>query len=286
MRSMSRHAQPGRRSPVWISVRLGLAIAIASGALHAQEAGLQVTVINEKTGETRTGLGAENFSIKDGSTPLRVHAVRELRGPVDILMLVDTSIVGEPVRPLAEALIEELREDEMMAIVGYDEGAELLQDFTSGKQSLRKAMDTVEYGNVPRVHDALFASIDSGFELSTNRRAIVLLSGGAVAGSRTPESEVLERSRAKRVSIYSVFVRTDARNLLRRFAARTGGASFAARQLKLDPRELADLVLEAVRNPYELSVSGVYSLGDRIAVTVSESVRSKAKLTASALPLE
>ena len=201
-------------------------------------------------------------------------------------MLVDTSIVGEPVRPVAEALIEELREDESMAIVGYDEGAELLQDFTSGKQSLRKAMDAVEYGNVPRVHDALFASIDGGFELSRNRRAIVLLSGGAVAGSRTPEAELLERARAKRVSIYSVFVRTDARSLLRRFASRTGGASFAARQLKLDPRGLAELILEAVRNPYELSVSGVYSLGDRIEVTVREAPRSKTRLTASALPLE
>lgn len=286
MRSMSRKAPPGRCSPAWNSIRLGLAVAIAAGTLFAQDAGLQVTVVDEKTGETKTGLRAESFSIKDGSTPLRVHAVRELRGPVDILMLVDASIVGEPVRPVAEALIEELREDESMAIVGYDEGAELLQDFTSGKELLRRAMDTVEYGNVPRVHDALFASIDGGFELSTNRRAIVLLSGGAVAGSRTPEAEVLERARAKRVSIYPVFVRTDARSLLRRFASRTGGASFAARQLKLDPQGLAELILGAVRNPYELSVSGVYSLGDRIEVTVREAARSKTKLRASALPLE
>ena len=205
---------------------------------------------------------------------------------MDILLLVDASIVGESVRPMAEALIEELREDEAMAIVSYDEGAELLQDFTSGKQLLRKALDPVEYGNVPRVHDALFAAIDSGFELSRSRRAVVLLSGGAVAGSRTPEAEVIERARAKRVSIYSVFVRTDARSLLRRFALRTGGASFAARQLKLDPGALAQLVFEAIRNPYELSVSGVYSLGDRIEVTVSEAKRSKTKLTASALPLE
>ena len=286
MRSMSRQAPPVRCSPAWSSIRLGLTVVIAAGTLYAQDAGLQVTVVDEKTGETKTGLSAESFSIKDGSTPLRVHAVRELRGPVDILMLVDASIVGEAVRPVAEALIEELREDESMAIVGYDEGAELLQDFTSGKELLRRAMDTVEYGNVPRVHDALFASIDGGFELSTNRRAIVLLSGGATAGSRTPEAEVLERARAKRVSIYSVFVRTDARSLLRRFASRTGGASFAARQLKLDPQGLAELILEAVRNPYELSVSGVYSLGDRIEVTVREAARSKTKLTASALPLE
>ena len=233
-----------------------------------------------------SGLGAESFSIKDGSTPLRVDTVREPRGPVDILMLVDTSLVGEVVRPIAEALIEKLPEVETMAIVGFDEGAELLQDFTSGKQLLRKALDTVEYGNVPRVHDALFASIDSGFELSANRRAIVLLSGGAVAGSRTSETQVVERARAKRVSIYSVFVRNDARSLLRRFALRTGGAIFPARQLKLDPGGLAERVLEAIRNPYELGVSGVYSLGDRIAVTVSEAGRSKTKLTASALPLE
>lgn len=249
--------------------------------LPAQEAGLIVTVLDERTGEVQTNLRPEHFAVKDGETTLRVVSINAPRGPSDILLLVDTSMVGESVRFVADAMIEELRTNESMAVVGYHDTAELLQDFTSEKTFLRKSLQRVEYGNVPRVHDALFASIDQGFAGSASRKAIVLISAGVVGASRTPEAEVVERARAKQVSIYSVFGRGDARSLLRRFSLRTGGASFFARRLKLEPRQLARRVLQAVRHPYELTVSGVYSLGDRIAVTVADPSGSKKKLTAS-----
>ena len=263
---------------------LALSLLVAPAA--AQEAILAVTVVDEKTGETVTGLGPERFEARDGDTSLQVVSVREPREPLDILLLVDTSIVGEAVRPIASALIDLVEPDETMALVGFDEGAELLQDFTSEKRLLEVALDRVEYGNTPRVQDALFAAIDGGFESSSSRRTIILLSAGAVARSGVAEAEVIQRARVKRVSIHTVFVRNDARSLLRRLALRAGGASFGAKRLKLDPRPLAKRVMEAVRSPYELSVSGVFALGDRISVAVSGVPGAKEKLTASALPLE
>ena len=263
-------------------VALGLLVA----PVAAQESILAVTVVNEKTGETVTGLGPERFEARDGDTTLRVVSVREPREPLDILLLVDTSIVGDSVRPIAAALIDLLQPDETMALVGFDEGAELLQDFTSEKRLLDIALDRIEYGNTPRVQDALFAAIDGGFESSSGRRTIILLSAGVVARSGVAEAEVIQRARVKRVSIHTVFVRNDARSLLRRLASRAGGASFGARRLKLDPRPLAKRVMEAVRSPYELAVSGVFALGDRISVVASGAAGTKEKLTASALPLE
>ena len=286
MRSMELRAAAQRASRFRAGLRIAGAIGLATGALTAQQATLSVTVIDERTGETSTGLNAARFSVKDGDTPLRIESVREPREPLDVLLLVDTSIVGESVRPIASALIDELRDDEAMALVGYDAGAELLQDFTSAKRLLETALDRVEYGNTPRVQDGLFAAVNDGFATSANRRVIVLLSGGVAARSRTGEADVVERARARRVSIHAVFVRSEARNLLRRLALRSGGASFATRRLKLDPRPLAKRIMEAVRNPYELTVSGVYALGDRIEVTVGNDPGSKTKLTASALPLE
>ncbi len=265
---------------------LALLLGLAAAALSAQEAGLIVTVFDERTGEIQTDLRPEHFDVKDGDTALRVVSVHVPRGPTDVLLLVDTSMVGESVRPLAEAMIEELREEESMAVVGYRDAAELLQDFTSEKPFLHKSLDRVEYGNVPRVHDALFASIDGGFEGSGSRKAVVLISAGVVGRSRTAEAEVVERARAKQVSIYSVFGRPDARSLLRRFSLRTGGASFSARRLKLEPRQLARRVFEAIRHPYELTVSGVYSLGDRIQVTVVSPSGSKKRLSASVLAVD
>lgn len=269
------------RQLLWLPIWL----AGCAGALCGQEAALLVTVFDERTGETVTGLGHDRFTIRDGTTPLQVVSVDEPRGPVDVLLLTDTSMVGETVRPIADALIEELGKDDSMALVGYDEHAELLQDFTTEKRFIREALERARYGGLPRVHDALFAALDGGFDASANRKAVILLSNGAVARSRVSEAEVLDVARAKRVSVYSVFVRTDARSLLRRFALRTGGACFAARRLKLQPRELAKRVFDAVRSPYELTVTGVYTLGDRIETTVSPD-GGKRKLSASVLAVD
>lgn len=283
---MQRRAPFSNRLAIGRTIRLCIGLGLFAGVLPAQEAALIVTVFDEKTGETATGLGPERFSVIDGEIPLRVVAVSEPRDPVDVLLLVDTSLAGEAVRPIAESLIEQLAEGEAMAVVGYDEEAELLQDFTSEKQFLRKALDRARYGGLPRVHDALFASVDGGFDASLNRKAVILLSNGVVARSRVSEAEVLEVARAKRVSVYSVFVRTNARSLLRRLAFRAGGASFAARRLKLAPRILAARVFEAVRSPYELTVTGVYPLGNRLKATISPPAGDKKKLSASVLPVD
>lgn len=189
-------------------------------------------------------------------------------------------------RPLAEALIEELGEGEAMALVGYHEAAELLQDFTFDRQSLREALDRTDYGNVPRLHDALFASIDGGFDASASRKAVVLASSGTAARGRVSEAQVIDAARARGVSVFPAFQRNDARAMLRRIALQTGGAAFAARRLKLEPRSLAKRILEAVRSPYELAVTGVFTLGDRIKATADVGERSKTRLSASVLPVD
>ena len=264
--------------------RLLAGILVLTGAVAGQEITLRVTVCDERTAETVTGLGAERFSVKDGSTPLQVLSVREPDTPVDTLLLVDASMVGNSVRPIADAVIDRLGEDDSAALVSFDESADLLQDFTSDQQALSRALDRIEYGNLPRLHDGLFAAIDGGFEAGSNRRAIIVLSAGAIARSRTSEAEIIELARAKGVSIYSVFVRTAARGTLRRLALRTGGASIAAKRTGLEPRQLAVRILEAVRNQYELSVTGVYTLGDQVTAEIIS--QTKTNLSASVLPID
>lgn len=279
---------PGRRARL-CAIRI-LAIVMGNCSLAPiatpQDATLLATVLDERTGEAVGGLPAGRFSVLDGDIQLQVVSVSEPRKPFDLLMLVDTSIVGEAVRPVAAALIEELAEDEVMGIVAFDEGAELLQDFTSEKQYLRQALDRCRYGNLPKVHDGLFAAIDGGFEASGNRKAVVLLSAGAVARGRISEAEVVDAARAKRATVYSVFTRNDDRTILRRLALRTAGASFSARRLKLKPRELASRIMDAVRSPYEVEVTGVLTFGDRVSATVSSPPGSKQRLTAGVMPVE
>ena len=253
----------------------------------AQQVKLVVTVIDERTGRPIEDLQASNFSVADDKTPLRVLSAQYQQHLLDVMVLLDTSALGEVVRPLGAGFIDGLGEKEQMAIVSYHDSAELLQDFTGSKELLRNSLRQLRYGNNPRVLDGLFAALDGGFDLSSaGRRVIVLLTAGVEGRSRVALGEVLRLAREKRVSIYPVYVSGADRGLFRRLAQRTGGADFGVRRLKLKPKELGEVVYRVLRGSYTLEVSSVYFLGERLEIKIQGLPKSKIKAWASALALE
>ncbi len=281
-------------APRFLAV-VALLISASAFPAPAQEVKLVVTVIDEKTGRPIENLQASNFSVMDDKTPLRVAGAQYQKHLLDIMALLDTSALGEVVRPLGAAFIDGLGEKEpmglgekeQMAIVAYHDSADLLQDFTSSKELLRNSLRGLRYGNNPRALDGLFAALDGGFDLSSaGRRVIVLLTAGIEGRSRVALAEVLGLAREKRVSIYPVYVSGADRGLFRRLAQRTGGADFGVRRLKLKPKELSEVVYSVLRGSYTLEISGVYTLGDRLEIKIQGLPKSKIKPWASALALE
>ena len=74
----------------------------------------------------------------------------------------------------------------------------MLQDFTSSSKALIDGIMSAHYGNNPRALDALFAALDGGFENTTGRRVILLLSAGVEGRSGTPATEVFELARRRK----------------------------------------------------------------------------------------
>ena len=259
---------------------------LCASTAFGQQIKLITTVVDQKTGEPVVDLRTRNFSVVDSKMPLRVEEAVFKKTSIDVMLLIDTSLVGEMVGPLAGAFVNDLGEKEQMAIVSYHDSADLIQDFTSSKQLLFQALNQVKYGNNPRVLDALYAAIDGGFTSSAGRRIIVVLSAGIEGFSRVMEAEVLRLAREKGVSIFPVYVIGAERGMFRRLSDNSGGADFGARKLKLKPAGLSKLVFSVLRGHYELPVSGVSQMGDRVEVEIEEARKSKRKLRASALPLE
>ena len=263
-----------------------LAALLSTIPLAAQDEKLHVTVFDEKTGHPINGLTAQNFRITDGKTRLTIDGAAFKEGRMDVMLLIDTSLVGEMVRPLAAAFVKSLSDVDQMAIVSYHDSADLIQDFTTSRKLLYGALDQLEYGNNPRVLDALYATMDGGFQFSSARRVIILLSAGVEGRSRVGEAEIIQLARQRGVSIYPVYVIGAERGMFRRLAENSGGAYFGAKKLKLKPSELSRLVYSVVRGYYEISVSGVYALGDRIKVEVVGVGSSKRKIRATSLARE
>jgi VWFA-related protein len=242
-----------------------------------------VTVVDPKSGVMVPNLKAEDFSVLDDKTPRPVEAAEfSHTNHLDIMMLLDTSLVGEMVHPVATNLIAQLQPKEQMAIVAFHSSADLIQDFTSSKQLLGRAVAQVKYGNAPHVLDALYAAIDGGFQSSTVRRVILLLTAGVEGYSRMNEKDVIRLARKNGVSIYPVYVLGE-KWMMEMLARETGGAIFNLRSMKKSSNEPhGPAIFEVLRSNYTLTVSGNLSLGEKLKVEV----RRPDKFFVSALPLE
>src|SRR5256885_8393227 len=193
-----------------------------------------VTVVEQKSGRPVTGLKAEDFTVLDEKTPRQVESAEYASAVLDAVLLLDTSLVGSMVQPVAEDLIAQLKPKEQMAIVAFHSSADLIQDFTSSKQLLGRAIGSVTYGNTPRVLDALYAAIDTGMKNATFRRVVVILTTGYEGDSRTSERDVAQLARKSGVSIYPVFATGRGRALFEHLARRKGGAGFYFRGMRED----------------------------------------------------
>jgi len=266
--------------------RLLLVGVLAAGAAWAQEVRLLVTAFDEKTGEALTDLGPENFSIEDGSTPLRVLEAKYSEEPMDLMLLVDSSRIGEIVTPLVGPMIERLAEGDQMALVGFDQSATLVQDFTSSRDLLLRGWSSLRYGNNPRILDALYAVLDAGFQNTTARRVAVVLSAGVEGASRTPPGDVLQLARRRGVQIHFAYIEGADKGLFEDLAAGAGGAWFHAKKLDLRPDELAARIHQAARGRYEVRATGVSTLGNSIQVELAGLPKSIKKPVATALAIE
>ena len=244
---------------------------------------LSVTVIEPKTGKIVSGLQPSDFTLTEDKTPRRILGAESVTETLDIMMLLDTGLLGEAVRPIAADLIGQILAKEQMAIVAFHSSADLVQDFTSSKDLLLRALGQVKYGNSPKVLDALYAAIDGGFQNSTFRRVVLLLTAGVEGYSAVSDKQVVRLARRNGVSIYPVYVMGYEKSLLDGLARQTGGASFNLREMRKNlDKNTGARVFEALRSHYVLTVAGNLPLSEKAKLEANR----PGKLFVSTLPVE
>lgn len=256
---------------------------VVLATLAAASTRISVAVVEPKTGRFVPDLKASDFTVLDDKTSRQIESVEPGTSPVDVLLLLDTSLIGGAVQPVAASLIAQLGEKDDMAVVSVHSSADLIQEFTSSKELLNRAVSRAKYGNMPRLLDGIYAAIEGGFENAVYRRVVLLLTTGYEGSSRVDDKDVIRLARKSGVSIVPVYMAGAERGMFENLARRTGGVSFNLQELKKAGVDApGQRIFETLRRFYTVTVSGNRALSDKLRVEV----RSPQKLFISALPQE
>lgn len=242
----------------------------------AEEPRLVVTVSNQ-FGFPITDLKSEDFIVTWDKAVQPVQSASYQADPlVDVVLLLDTSEVGARLRGeierVAALFIDRLREKEQMAIVGYATSADLLQDFTSSRTLLKRAVSGLKYGNPPALLDSIYAVVDGAFEHAAGRRIVVVIGSGLDWRDKVERREVLRLARRNAVSIFAVSFAGDGD--LEKLTEETAGAFYRGKELR-QIQQVVENISAAFRGHYELVLSGPALDSGKLKVEVRRSEKMR-----------
>lgn len=269
-----RQNRNGFLAPFWV-LATPLLLAAFCGLIMAQagrrprsasEGGVSVSVVAKRDDKSAPYITGKQVALYDNGVEQTIRNFTPDPSPARIVLLVDNSLtVRADVEKLEQAAREfayEIFEGDQLLIVGYDEQAEIVADWTDNAKSIEAALKAFRKKGQPHLFDALSAVIDQALRpLAGQKRAIVVISDGLDRGSKTTFEQILAELQANDIAVYTVQIPDRTRGAIRRDVPKpkqvveklvdgTGGLVFPIDE----PTEAAKRICDELRkNRYVLS---------------------------------
>ena len=171
--------------------------------------------ILDGSGQFVSGLGVGNFSVGGELAGLaRITAVQNITDD-DLafasVLVIDTSssMADRPIREAKQAAaryVRSLRAQDPVAIVAFSSEATLIVDYTTNRDRLLRAIDSLAYGGQTALYDATYLGIEVASRAPSPRRAVVILSDGGEYGDISAHSrdESVKAATVNGVPVYTV----------------------------------------------------------------------------------
>jgi VWFA-related protein len=148
---------------------------------------LPVSVM-DRSGRNIPNLHKEDFRLWEDGVEQDVAFFASVDKPFSLVLMIDTSgstrFRLEDIQDAAIAFVNQLRPDDRVMVVSFDDRVRILSEFTSDRYRLRDAIRETETGNGTRLYDAVDAVVNQRLTSVTGRKAIVLFTDGVDTTSR------------------------------------------------------------------------------------------------------
>src|SRR5687767_3895717 len=247
---------------------LAISIMAQSGVRpHANASGgVQVGVVARRDDSRSSPVTSKEVAVFDNGVEQSIRNFTPDPSPARIVLLVDNSLsIRADVEKLEQAAREfayEIYEGDKLLIVGYDEQAEIVSDWTDDAKSIEKALKLFRKKGQPHLFDAIRAVVEGALRpVQGQKRIIIVISDGLDRGSKASFEETLAELQQENIMVYAVQAVDRTRGAIRRdvpkprvvidkLAEGTGGQIFSIDEPQVAAKAICD---ELRQNRYVLS---------------------------------
>jgi VWFA-related protein len=185
----------------------------------------------DRDNRTITGLGPQDFVLRDSGKQQKIQSVDSEKLPIDLLLLLDVSGSMRPhLQRIASAsgeMMRQVRDGDRIAIMVFDSWTRVRMPFSSGRSEVEREMqrllDQETFGGDTDISRGL---LDAASYLGHTgrleaRKAIVIVTDDRTLGNR--DTEGVSRALTRADTVLSVLIAPDA--VLYRNMGRNGGAN-------------------------------------------------------------
>ncbi|MCU1264046.1 MAG: hypothetical protein JWM21_364 [Acidobacteria bacterium] len=222
------------------------------------QGGVLLSVVAKRERDNGLVITGKQLAVFDNGIQQDIRNFSRDPSPARIVLLVDNSLtLRADIDKLEDAAREfsyEIYEGDKLLIVGYDEQAEIVADWTDNAKGIEAALKGFRKKGQPHLFDALYAVADHLRPLSGQKRVIVVISDGLDRGSKTTFEQILTELQLQDITVYCVQAPDRTRGAIRRdvpkpkqviekLAEGTGGVIFGIDE----PREAANAICDELR---------------------------------------
>jgi len=252
-----------------------LIVALLSASILAQSGnrphanasgGVMVGVIARRDDNRTTPVTSKEVAVYDNGVEQSIRNFTKDPSPSRIVLLVDNSLsIRADVEKLEQAAREfayEIFEGDKLLIVGYDEQAEIVSDWTDDSKAIESSLKLFRKKGQPHLFDAIRAVVEEALRpMQGHKRIIVVISDGLDRGSKATFEATLAELQSENIMVYAVQAVDRTRGAIRRdvpkpkvvidkLAEGTGGQIFSIEEPQVAAKSICD---ELRQNRYVLS---------------------------------
>ncbi len=142
----------------------------------------------DREGRFVTGLQQKDFRIFENGVEEKVDFFQSVEQPFTVVLMIDvspsTAFRIDEMHTAAVSFVEQLRPNDRVMVVAFDEHVQILCRPTSDKRILRNAIDQAQFGDGTGLYEAVDQVINRELSHIQGRKAVVLFTDGVDTTSR------------------------------------------------------------------------------------------------------